>query len=307
MSIPRAEPQIGDSTVRGLSKLNQWLATCAATVFSLYALDAVAMAAGLLLVATQVFQGAGQTAALLFLALTYVVWGAGLSVALRANLALLEATGTSTNVLSKALFDLAKHRNASTRVRSVAAGIGYAGTEIVKETPYYAAAFGAVLLTDHVSPADALVFLGGANLGAAVYEYGLGHLTRAFLRHKDRPAHASFETDWVPCEYLADYYSAVEPDERRTIAYFVDAIAQSPADEPVLYLGAGPTLHHVFLAANRARRSIFPTICRPTCARSIAGSRVSLEPMIGVRSSAIHWSARASPPPPARRSCSARK
>ena len=67
-----------------------------------------------------------------------------------------------------------------------------------------------------------------------------------------RPRAASFDTDWVPQEYLADYYSVVEPDERETIAFFVDAMKEAPAFEPVLFFGTGPTLHHVFLAAPRA-------------------------------------------------------
>ena len=50
--------------------------------------------------------------------------------------------------------------------------------------PYYAGAFGAAVLTDTVSSNDALVFLAGANLGAAAYEYGLGRLTRAFLARR---------------------------------------------------------------------------------------------------------------------------
>jgi hypothetical protein len=48
--------------------------------------------------------------------------------------------------------------------------------------PYYAGAFGAVLLSDSVSSSDALIFLAGANLGAAAYEYGLARITRAFLQ-----------------------------------------------------------------------------------------------------------------------------
>jgi NNMT/PNMT/TEMT family len=66
------------------------------------------------------------------------------------------------------------------------------------------------------------------------------------------PAYASFETDWTPRAYLADYYSAVEPDERRTIAFFVDAMKRCAAGEPMLVFGVGPTLHHVFLAAGTA-------------------------------------------------------
>ena len=56
----------------------------------------------------------------------------------------------------------------------------------------------------------------------------------------------------MPREYLADYYSAVEPDERQTIAFFVDAMKEAEPDEPVLFFGVGPTLHHVFLAADKA-------------------------------------------------------
>ena len=95
---------------------------------------------------------------------------------------------------------------------------------------------------------DALIFLAGANLGAAAYEYGLARITRAFLHR----GYASFDEDWVPGEYLADYYREVEPDERETIAFFVDAIRHAEPGRPVLLLGVGPTLHHVFLAAPHA-------------------------------------------------------
>ena len=63
---------------------------------------------------------------------------------------------------------------------------------------------------------------------------------------------ASFDTDWVPGEYLTDYYGEVEPDERATIAYFVDGDAPDRPGRPVLLFGVGPTLHHVFLAAGTA-------------------------------------------------------
>jgi len=41
-----------------------------------------------------------------------------------------------------------------------------------------------VLLADTVSANDALVILGGANLGAAAYEYGLARATRSFPRSR---------------------------------------------------------------------------------------------------------------------------
>jgi hypothetical protein len=104
------------------------------------------------------------------------------------------------------------------------------------------------VVSDSVSSNDAIVFLAGANLGAAAYEYGLAGLTRGFLRR--RPArYATFEDEWEPRDYLHDYYSAVEPDEVETIRFFAGAIGQASPGEPALYFGVGPTLHHVFLAA----------------------------------------------------------
>ncbi len=163
-----------------------WLATLGATAVSTYALDAVATAAGLALLAAGLHGGVGHAPLIAFLALTYVAWAAGLRVNLAANWRLLNETGASTNALSKAGFELARRR--SERVRRLAAGAGYVLTELLKEAPYYSGAFGAVLVTDSVSANDALVFLGGANLGAAVYEYGLGRTTVAVLRRRGRTA-----------------------------------------------------------------------------------------------------------------------
>ena len=235
-----------------LSKPKQWLVTIAATAVSTYALDAVATAAGVILVASVLLRGLDHAFLLLFLASTYALWGVGLRVNLKANWALLENTGTSLNLLSKPAYDLVKLRTRSVRSRRIASAVGYVGTEAAKEAPYYAGAFGAALLSDSVSSNDALIFLGGANLGAAAYEYGIAHVIRALLYRGDAPAYASFESDWVPSEYLADYYSVVESDERQTIDFFVEAIAESEPSEPVLFFGVGPALHHVFLAANKA-------------------------------------------------------
>ncbi len=235
-----------------LSTTKRWIITLAATAVSTYTLDVVATTAGVLLAASHLLHGLDHALVLLFLACTYIAWWAGLRVNLRANWSLLEDTGTSTNVLSKAGYDLVKSRSGSERARRFAAAIGYVGTELAKETPYYAGAFGAALLSDSVSSNDALIFLGGANLGAAAYEYGLAHGIRAFLHRRTARSYATFETDWVPREYLAEYYSVVEPDERRTIAFFVDAMRDAPSNEPVLFFGVGPALHHVFLAAGKA-------------------------------------------------------
>jgi NNMT/PNMT/TEMT family len=227
--------------------LSAWLITLAATAASTYALDAVATATGVLLVASQLLSGLDHMLVLVFLAATYVLWGVSLRANLGANWTLLNRTGTSTNALSKAAFELVRRRGA--RAQRIAAAAGYVATELAKEAPYYAGAFGAAALTDSVSSTDALLFLAGANLGAGAYEYGLARLTRGLLV---RRRYASFDTDWVPREYLADYYSLVEPDERQTIAFFVDAMKEAEPGRPVLFFGTGPTLHHVFLAAPRA-------------------------------------------------------
>jgi hypothetical protein len=240
------------SDLLSLSKPKQWLLTLAATAISTYALDAVATAAGVLLVASLLLRGLDHEFVLLFLASTYVLWGMGLRVNLKANWALLNDTGTSINVLSKIAHDLVKFRTRSVRARRIAATVGYVGTEAAKEAPYYAGAFGAAILSDSISSIDAIIFLGGANLGAAAYEYGIAHVIRALLPRRDAPAYASFETDWMPSEYLADYYSVVEPEERKTIDFFVEAMAESEPNEAVLFFGVGPALHHVFLAADKA-------------------------------------------------------
>ena len=72
-----------------------WLVTLAATAASTYALDAVATAARVLLVASGALGAAGHTAVLAFLAASYVAWGLGLRANLGANRRLLAHTGTT--------------------------------------------------------------------------------------------------------------------------------------------------------------------------------------------------------------------
>jgi NNMT/PNMT/TEMT family len=233
-----------------LSPTRRWMISAGATVASTYALDVIATTAGLLLVWSALFQEVDRDGALAFLAVSYVAWGAGLRINLTENWALLAATGTSTNVLSKAGFDLVRSRIHSQRAQRIAAAIGYVGTEFAKEAPYYIGAVGAAVFSDRVAANQVIVFLGGANLGAALYEYGLARLVRAFLA-RSRGA-VSFEHDWQPRRYLAEYYRAVEADERQTIAFFVEAMTHVRCGEPVLLFGVGPTVHHVFLTAPKA-------------------------------------------------------
>jgi len=160
--------------------------TLAATIASTYLLDMVATAAGVALAASHLLRGVDHWLIVAFLVVSYVVWGAGLRVSLAANWTLLEETGTSTSAVSKGAYDVARLARRSDRVRRIASQAGYVATELAKEIPYYAGAFGAAVLSDSVSSNDALVFLAGANLGAAAYEYALGRLTRTFLRLRSR-------------------------------------------------------------------------------------------------------------------------
>jgi hypothetical protein len=160
--------------------MRTWTITIAATALSTYALDATATAAGLLLVATGLLSGFAPAAVAVVLAASYGLWALGMRANLAANWALLERTATSTNAFSKAAYALTRRRHP--RVRRLAASAGYVVTELAKEAGYYIGAFGAVLASDAVSSADAMVFLAGTNAGAAAYEYAVARATRALLR-----------------------------------------------------------------------------------------------------------------------------
>jgi hypothetical protein len=164
----------------------RWAVTLAATAVSTWALDAVATLAGVALAASELLQPAPHGVVVGLLVLSYVIWGAGLRVNLQANWRLLEDTGTSTNALSKVLFDLLRRRSSSRRALFTASAVGYVIPEIAKEAPYYAGAFGAAVLSDSVDATHALIFLAGANLGAAIYEYTVGRLTRGYLDGRSR-------------------------------------------------------------------------------------------------------------------------
>lgn len=144
----------------------------------------MATAAGLLLATSGILDGRGKPVLVGLLVVSYGVWGLGLRTNLRANRELLTLTGTSTNVLSKAAHDLALARSAGPRALHHASAGGYVASELVKEVPYYAGAFGASAVTYAVTSSDALVFLVGTNLGAGAYEHGPGRITRLLLSRR---------------------------------------------------------------------------------------------------------------------------
>jgi hypothetical protein len=141
---------------------------------------------GVAFVASRSLENASPVALLAVLVASYSLWGAGMRVNLSANWSLLERTGTSTNALSKLLFDIARRRSVEPAAGRVAAAFGYVATELLKEAPYYAGAFGTALLSDTVDSPDAIMFLAGTNVGAAAYEYGVALLTRAYLGRQRR-------------------------------------------------------------------------------------------------------------------------
>jgi hypothetical protein len=164
----------------------RWAFIVAATAISTGALEIVATVAGAVLAASHILDGASRAAVLGFLSATYLLWAAGLRVNVIANWRLLEQTGTSTNLLSKVMFELARLRSSSLRAPRMASAAGYVATEMVKEAPYYAGAFGAAMLSDTITSTDALVFLAGTNVGAAAYEYGVARLSRTFLDRRSQ-------------------------------------------------------------------------------------------------------------------------
>jgi hypothetical protein len=162
----------------------KWVVSVAATAVSSYALDAWAATAGVTLVASGLLAGLDRPWLLVFLVVSYVAWAFGLRASVRANWTLLVTTGTSTNVLSKAAYDLARRITGNAGVQRLAAALGYTGTQVVAEGFYYAGAFGAAAFSDAITGTDALLFLAGANLAAALYEFGLARLIAAFLRRR---------------------------------------------------------------------------------------------------------------------------
>jgi hypothetical protein len=173
------------SGLRHISRLvhaRAWAATIAASIITTYALDFVATSAGLLVVASGWLAGITHWQALGLLFATYLVWGAGLWAMMLANWELLRHTGTSANILSKVAHDLVARLTASPRWRRIAAHVGFMATELAKEAPYYFGAAGAALFSESISAIDAIIFLVGANMGAAAYGFTLAHGVRLFAR-----------------------------------------------------------------------------------------------------------------------------
>lgn len=55
----------------------------------------------------------------------------------------------------------------------------------------------------------------------------------------------SFEASWRPEQYLADYYRGVQPDEKATLRFLLQAARRVGRVPTMLEFGCGPTIHHL--------------------------------------------------------------
>jgi hypothetical protein len=179
------------------TKATRWGVTIGANVGSMYALDGVASAVGIggtwtaekinhmVTENPHALDTVPKSVLLPILGASYYAWWRGVRPNLEQNWHLLEETGVSTNALSKFMYDRAEKMKSSEKKQKLASKIGYVGLELVKEWPYYTAALGAAAVSKDISTQESLIFLASANLGAAGYELGLGHVTKKFLKAKE--------------------------------------------------------------------------------------------------------------------------
>ena len=178
--------QAGSHKAPKMTPARCWMATLVASFATAYGLDAFATCVGLLLVGSGWLKGIDYSGALALLVVSYVAWGAGIWSILTANWQLLQRTGTSTNLFSKAGHDVAVRFGWNLRWRRAITHAGYVATDLAKEAPYYLGAAGAALFSDAIDAVDAIIFLAGANTGAATYgflqSYGMRFVVRRWTR-----------------------------------------------------------------------------------------------------------------------------
>lgn len=184
--MPGVDLQAGSRNKPAMTRARCWIVTFVASVVTAYGLDVVATCTGLLLAGSGWLAGIEYGTALALLLLTYVAWGAGAWSILKANWELLQRTGTSTNLFSKAGHDIAARLGWSLRWRRAATHTGYILTDLAKEAPYYLGAAGAALFSDSIGVVDAIIFLVGANVGAASYGFMQAYGMRRFVRRISR-------------------------------------------------------------------------------------------------------------------------
>jgi hypothetical protein len=184
--MSKVELHIGLHKLHPAGRARAWVVTFLASVGTAYGLDLFATCVGLLLAGSGWLSGLDYAAALGLLGVSYVAWGAGIWSILGANWELLQRSGTSTNLFSKAGHDLVVRFGWSLRWRRLATHAGYVATDLAKEAPYYLGAAGAALFSDQVGAIDAIIFLAGANTGAAAYGFMQAYGMRIVVRRCGR-------------------------------------------------------------------------------------------------------------------------
>lgn len=184
--MSQVELRGSERKIAGLSRARCWIVTAVASLVTAYGLDVVATCTGLLLAGTGWLAGIEYGTGIVLLLLTYVGWFFGAWSILRANWELLQRTGTSTNLVSKAGHDIAARLGWSVGWRRAATHTGYIITDLMKEVPYYVGAAGAAIFSDSIGAVDAVIFLIGANVGATSYGFMQSYGMRRFVRHISR-------------------------------------------------------------------------------------------------------------------------
>lgn len=162
-------------------EFKRWIFTIGVFLGSIGVIDGIATLFGTILVVSGLFEDFSILHLTVFILGTYIFWFYGINANLKANWNALEQEGVSTNVPSKALYDFSKSRKYSLRVQKITAGFGYVITELTKELPYYVGAFGAASFLEEITNKEAIIFLGGANIGAGIYEYIVARGTNQLL------------------------------------------------------------------------------------------------------------------------------
>ena len=120
--------------------------------------------------------------------------------------------------------------------------------------------------------------------------------------------YASFDTEWEPGAYLKEYYSEIEPEERETIAFFVDAMKDADRTQPALVFGVGADAASRLPGGGEGLRDSSRRISagQPAGDRTLAGAGSRSARLAAVRAN-TRWNAKASTAPRPRRSPSARR
>ncbi len=246
-----ANVEAAKPSMRAFSGARRWISTAAASLVTAYALDLFATSLGLLVVASGLLSGIGYVEALLVLLASYVFWGSG-------------PVGCPQGELGPAAAHRRLHqhprqgRPRPRRAPGLEPALAASGG-LCRQRRDRAGEGGAVLYRRRrlravhaIRSARSMRSCSWPAPTPAPPSTALrsrAALAISWRAWRSAGVYASFDTEWEPSAYLKEYYSEIEPEERATIAFFVDAMKDADRTQPALVFGVGPTLHHVFLAA----------------------------------------------------------